>query len=215
MNKKPYLMKKMYLAGIAAAMLLASCGESNDALGNQLSDAASVEEASKSFGEGGATNGEEYFSGIVAEVVGVDVKFREVTELDKMDASEEKIKEVLDDAKQRIADGRKALDMYSDKTWPKRKEFHDLTIEWFASIESLVDDYLYDLAAPMAKPDEEWTDEEVDFYNEYMVALEDYYEVDNRWVDFQYEYASANNFEIGGTIDEDAMVSEELENSGN
>ncbi|MGB1102461.1 MAG: hypothetical protein ACPG21_02415 [Crocinitomicaceae bacterium] len=207
-------MKKIYLAGMAATLMLASCGENNDALDTQLTDSESVEEASKSFGEGGATNGEEYFSGIVAEVVGVDVKFREITELDKMDASAEEITKVLDEGKEKIEAGRKALDIYSDATWPKRKEFHDITLEWFASIEALMDDYLYDLATPMAKPDDEWTEEEVDFYNEYIVALEAYYEVDNRWVEFQYEYASANGFEIGGTIDEDAMVSEELENAG-
>lgn len=207
-------MRKIYLAGMAATLLLASCGESNDALDTQLTDSESVEQAAISFAEGGATNGEDYFSGIVAEVVGVDVKFREVTELDKMDASAEEITAVLDEGKQKIADGRKALDMYADASWPKRKEFHDLTLEWFASIESLIDTYLYDLAAPMSKADDEWTEEEVDFYNEYIVALEEYYEVDNRWVDFQYEYASANGFEIGGTIDEDAMVSEELESAG-
>jgi hypothetical protein len=29
-------------------------------------------------------------------------------------------------------------------------------------------------------------------------------------VAFQYTFAAANNFELGGTIDEDAMVDEEL-----
>ena len=38
------------------------------------------------------------------------------------------------------------------------------------------------------------------------------FDVKGKWsvIDFQYEFAAANNFELGGTIDEEAMVNEEV-----
>lgn len=210
-------MKKVYLAGIAAtALFLGSCGENSSSddniLGEVLTDTEDFDAAIKSFGEGGATDGREYFDGVLAEVVEVDVKFREVLSLDDMDATEEEIVHVLDSAIHKIAEGRRALKLYEGENWPKRAEMHDLTIEWFDAVEDLINDYLYDLAGPMSTPDEEWTDENFAFYDEYVDAYEaGYLEVDSRWVDFQYEYAAANGFEISGTIDEDAMVEEQLE----
>lgn len=210
-------MKKFYLVGIVATgLLLGSCGEqsssNDDILGEVLTDKEDFDAAVKSFGEGGATDGREYFDGVLAEVVGVDVKFREVLSLDEMDASEEEITAVLDSAVHKIKEGREALNLYADKNWPKRAEMHDLTMEWFTSIEGLINNYLYKLAGPMSKPDDTWTDADYDLYDEYADAYENgYLEVDNRWVDFQYEYADANNFEISGTIDEEALVEEELE----
>src|SRR5690606_11814740 len=100
-------MKKVYLAGVAAMLVLGSCSGSedsaeevvnSDALNERLTDANDILEASKSFGQGGATNGEEYFSGILSGVVEVDVKLREITKLDQIDASEKQINTVLDSA---------------------------------------------------------------------------------------------------------------------
>lgn len=219
------MMKKVYLAGVAAMLVFASCSESggndsdtdsdyvdSDALDIRLEDSDDIERAAISFGQGGATNGEEYFSGLLAEVVEVDVKLREVTSLDNMDASEEEIMKVLDSTLSKVEKGRASIQLYTDKSWPKRAEFHDLTVEWFDAVDGLVNDYLYDLAEPMSRPDDSWTDEEYEFYEEYVVALKAYYEIDNRWVEFQYEYADANGFEISGTIDEDSMVEEAISN---
>ncbi len=190
---------------------MGSSGESlTNALDEALTESDDIEAAVASFSEGGARDGEEYFSGILAEVVEVDVKFREVEALDEIDASQEDIVRVLDTTIVMIADARKALDLYTGENWSKRAEFHELSLEWFASVETLINDYVYDLSEAMAKPDEEWTDEEIDLYNEYLVAYDDYLDVDSRWVDFQYVYAEANGFTISGTIDEEAMVEEQM-----
>lgn len=205
-------MKKVFLAGLTAVLFLGSCGESadSDALTGALTDASDVQEAVKSFADGGATNGEEYFSGILAAVVDVDVKLREVMRMDEMDSPEDKINDVLDSTLAKIDAGRNAINVYKSESWPKRAEFHTLTMEWFATVENLVNDYLIDLAEPMSRADDTWSQEELDFYDEYLVAYEAYLEVDGRWVDFQYVYAAANGFTIEGTIDEEAMVDEEL-----
>jgi hypothetical protein len=205
-------MKKIYLAGLVALLGLASCGDSSnsDALNSQLTDSEGIKEAALSFGEGGATDGNEYFNGLVAAVVAVDVKFGEIDRLDEMDASEDKIKAGIDSTLKKIEEGRAAIELYKDKSWPKRAEFHTLTVEWFATIENIVKTNLTPLTAAMAKPAEEMTDAESDLYDAYIVALDTYLEVDNRWVEFQYEYAAANNFTIEGTIDEEALINEEL-----
>jgi hypothetical protein len=207
-------MKKLfYVLPIASVMFLTACGEgdsSSDALDGEMTESGDFDAAVASFSEGGATDGEEYFSGVLAEVVEVDVKFREIKELDEIDATEEEITGVLDDAVQMIKDARAAMDLYTDKDWPKRAELHDLTLEWFSTVEALMNDYLYDLAEPMSRPDDTWTDEEIAFYEEYTVAYEGFYEVDSEWVEFQHEYAAANGFVLSGTIDEDALVEEEV-----
>lgn len=209
-------MKRLFYV-LPMAVLMMSCGEGNETDAPELTGDADVEDinnAIQSFNEGGAYDGRSYFDGLLAEVVKVDVKFREVEALDEIDGSEEEITAVLDDAIELIEDGRKALDLYKNEDWPKRAEFHDLTIKWFASVEGLINDYLYELAEPMSRADETWTDEEIDFYTDYSEAYKGFYEIDNEWVDFQYEYAEANGFEIGGIIDEEAMVNEEMSNMG-
>ncbi len=205
-------MKKIYLAGLVALLGLASCGDSSnsDALTGQLTDSEGIQEAALSFGEGGATDGNQYFNGLVAAVVAVDVKFGEIDRLDEMDASEDKIKAGIDSTLKKIEEGRAAIELYKDKTWPKRAEFHTLTVEWFATIENIVKTNVTPLVAAMAKPAEEMTDAESTLYDGYLTALETYYEVDGRWVAFQYDYAAANGFTIEGTIDEEAIMDEEL-----
>lgn len=213
-------MKKVYLAGVAAMLVLASCNGSgdsdseetvnSDALNERLTDATDIIEASKSFGMGGAKNGEEYFSGILSGVVEVDVKLREITKLDQIDASEEQINTVLDSTLAKIQRGRKAINLYTNETWPQRAEFHALTEEWYTAVEGLVHNYYRELAEPMSRPDDTWSQEELDFYDEYLVAYDSYLEIDSRWVDYQYTYAAANNFRIEGTIDEESMVEQEM-----
>lgn len=205
-------MKKIYLAGLAAMLVLGSCGgsETSGDINADLNTNAGVQEAAISFGEGGATNGLEYFNGLLSAVVAVDVKFNEIEKLDDMDASVGKINATIDSTFAKIAQGRAAIDLYNDKSWPKRGEFHKLTEEWFNVIERITKDYLVALAEPMSRPDDTWTDAELELYDAYALAFDDYYEVDQRWVDFQEIYAAANNFEIGGTIDEEALIEEEL-----
>ena len=220
-------MKRVYLAGVAATvLLLGSCGDRSSELSDALNDidmsdiltedagTDDIHDAAAGFAEGLSGTGQEYFSGLLAEVIEVDVKFKEVERMDEMDAETDKINETLDATLEKIEEGRKAIALYEDKTWPKRAEFHTLTEEWFAAVEDLVNDHLYDLADPMSRPEDTWTDEEWTAYENYEEALMAYYEVDTRWVEFQYGYADANGFEIGGTIDEDAMVDDAIDADG-
>jgi hypothetical protein len=210
-------MKKLLFMLPVSALFLASCGGGNEetALDEPLETQEDFEAAVGSFADGEATTGEDYFFGVLAEVIEVDVKFNEIDRLDEMDAEVAQFNEVIDSGLILINDGRKALDLYKDKDWPKRQQLHDLTMEWFASMEGLFNNHLKGLAGPMSKPDADWTDADTKLYDDYLAALEGYYEVDGRWVDFQYEFAAANGFELSDeTIDVDALVDEDMEESG-
>lgn len=219
-------MKKIYLAGISAILIFASCnnqeadqealvgdGNSNnelveDPLNKQLTTTSNISEAFERFSEGGATNAAEYFTGIQSGVVEVDIKLREIVKLDEVDANKTQFYVVLDTILAKINRGRKAINLYTDKTWPLRAEFHAVTEEWYTAVEGLVTDFYRDLAEPMSRPDDTWSQEELDFYEEYIVAYDAYIDLDIRWVEFQYTYAKANGFEIQGSIDSDSMVEE-------
>ena len=204
-------MKKFLIAIPMAALFLASCGSNDTALDEILEDKEDFDAAVNSFAEGNAKDGEEYFSGLLAEVIEVDVKYREVETLDEMDAPVEKINATLDSCLHIIKEAKVALNKYKNKDWPKRAEFHDLTLEWFAGIEGLVNDYLRPLAEPMSKPDEDWTDDEIELYEEMQDAYYDFLDVDERWVEFQHTYAAANGFQLGTeTIDVDALVEQDM-----
>lgn len=105
------MMKKLFFVLPIASVMLVSCGEStaNDALDGALTESGDIDAAVVSFADGGATDGEQYFSGVLAEVVEVDVKLREVKELDEMDATEEEIKITVNESLQLVTNGRMAI----------------------------------------------------------------------------------------------------------
>lgn len=204
-------MKRFLVAIPMAALFLASCGSNDTSLTDALEDIDDFDNAATSFADGNAKTGEEYFSGLLAEVINVDVKYREMEELDQMDASEKEINAALDSCLLIMKDARKALNKYKSKDWPKRAEFHDLTLEWFDGIEGMVKKYARPLAGAMSKADDEWTDEEYALYEEWQEAYNDFLEVDARWVAFQHTYAAANGFSLSSeTIDVDALVEEDM-----
>ncbi|MEX1000549.1 MAG: hypothetical protein WDZ35_00390 [Crocinitomicaceae bacterium] len=209
-------MKKVFYAlPVAALMLWTSCGEGEseeNVFDEAATDLADFDKTAKSFSEGGAKTGREYFLGVQAEVIEVDVKLREVNKLDQNNVAEEKIISVLDTALALIKDAKKAMEVYEAGTWPKQDELHQLTIDWFDVVADLIENHLYELAEPMSRPDDTWTDEEIARYDVYSEAYNSFYEIDNEWIDFQTVYADANNFKLKGTIDEDAMVDEEVAN---
>lgn len=205
-------MKKIYLAGLVALLGLGSCGilSNSQESTEQSTESENISEAALSFGSGSATNGNEYFNGLVAAVVAVDVKFGELDRLDEMDASEKKIYSCIVSTLKKIDEGRAAIELYRDKSWPLRAEFHILTLEWFSTIENIVKRNIIPLTPVMSKPSKKMNKAESRQYDAYLAALEVYYEVDGRWVAFQYDFAAANDFTIEGTIDEDALINEEL-----
>ena len=194
-----------------AALFLASCGSNDTALEEVLDDKDSFDAAVNSFADGNAKDAEEYFAGLLAEVIEVDVKFHETERLDEMNATPEEINAVLDSCIKLIHEAEVALELYKDKDWARRGDFHDLTIEWFGVVEEIVTDYLRPLAVAMSKPDEDLTDDDLDLYEELDYATEDYIEVDTRWVAFQHTFAAANGFQLGtNTVDVEALIEEEL-----
>lgn len=206
-------MKKSFLLLPLGLAFMASCGNQpdNDALNQIMESQDDFQEATVSFEDGGATNGEEYFFGVQAEVVEIDLKLREVENLDEMDATVEEFNTHYDTMLVMVEDCKKAMDKYKGKGWPKQDELQALTIEWVDAVKGLVNDYLKKLAAPMSVPDDQWKDADFDLYDEYLLAYETYLEVDSRWVDFQYEFASANGFQLSDeTIDMDALIEEDM-----
>jgi len=205
--------KKLFLTLPVAMLMMISCGSDSNVLDERLEDAEDFDAAAASFSDGGATSGEQYFFGVLAEVVEVDVKLREIEKLDEADSEVAEFNRILDSAEFRIDNTREALKLYKDKDWPKRGELHDLTIEWLAAAEMLVQDHLRGLAEPMSRPDDTWTDDEIAAYDEYASAEEIYFDIDNRWVDFQFVFADANGFQLSTTetIDANALADEELE----
>lgn len=212
-------MKKFLLALPILGLLIGACGpksheeEVNHALEYTLTDKEDFDNAAESFQNGNAKNEEEYFFGILAELIEVDIKFQKVRLLDEQDASEEEITATIDSCLHIIDRGQKALRKYKGKNWHRQKELQQYSKNWFSSIEGLMKNYLRKLAEPMSKPDEEWSDADIDLYNDYSMAYNDYIKVDSIWVAFQYEYAEANNFQLNTTetIDVDALLQEELD----
>ena len=208
-------MKKILFLIPATAMFLGSCGNStvaeDNALDAPLDDKEAFDEAIVDFSGGQASTGEQYFFGVQAEVVEIDMKLREIDQLDETDAPVEEFNATLDACIELIAKTRKSLSLYTTKDWPKRQELHDLTIEWVDAVEGLVNNYLRDLEVPMSGPDDDWTDEQYELYDKYAEAQDAYYDVDSRWVDFQYTFAAANGFQLSEeTIDMDALIEEDM-----
>lgn len=170
---------------------------------------AEFEESAACFLAGDATNGEEYFVGVLAYLIIIESNLKMVQVLDERDAPLSEFKAVISKNKSLQKDARKALDIYEDKTWPKRDQMHEITMEWLNSVDGLFKNYIKKLAEPMSRPDDTWSEKELDFFdNEYIAAYDAYLQVDSRWVDFQYKFAEANGFVIKGTVDMDGLDGE-------
>lgn len=195
-------------------MLLSFYGvgqRSNDALTQIMEDKEDFDNATRSFQEGNAQNGEEYFFGVLAGVLWIDVKLRAVEQLDSMDVKPKVLTSHLDVMLTMIEDCKKGMIQYEGKGWPKQNELQALTIEWLDAVKMLVNDHLKALAVPMSIPDKKWTDAYFDRYDRYLTAYEVYLEIDSRWVDFQYLYADANGFKLSDEVyDMNLFIQEEL-----
>lgn len=186
-------MEKFLMGILSICLLFNSCGGEEEQTEEVSEDHPEID---LPFEEGGAKTPNAYFDGVVLQVKAVDNKLRHVFDLDEMNASTDSITSELDSMKTMIAEAKGVLKLYEDKDWPKRDEFQNLTLDWYNGMEHLVMDYLYTMAEPMSRPDKTWTTEEQDFYDEYAEAYYEFYEVDQAWVEFQAEFAEANNFKL-------------------
>jgi len=164
-------------------------------------------EATASFRQGKASTGEEYFSGLLAEIILVDVAYRTIEELDQVDAPAEEIRKAIDLCLEYIHASKFAISVYDENRWPKQKTFNIISFAWLEGIGAMLENYAKPLAEAMSKPDDQWTDEQYSIYESWQSAYDVFLEVDANWVAFQHEYAKANDFTLSDeTIDVDALI---------
>lgn len=192
-------MKKIIRYSLILCFAIVSCGGDSEET-ETVEDEPVID---LPYEEGGAKDAEEYFSGVVEHVKRVDSKLRYIRDLDDMDASVDSINTELDSILFIIEEDRKILKLYEDKKWPKSEDFQDLTMAWYGSVEMLVNDHFYKLAEPMSRPDKTWSPQDKDLYYEYETAyFDDFFVKDKEWVDFQAEFAAANDISLGAdTLD--------------
>jgi hypothetical protein len=180
---------------------------------SELNTNEEFDSTAERFSKGIARSGEDYFWGVLSEVVAVDMRLRLIDTLDMMDAPENEIRAVIAEAVGRIDRARKSLTLFENRSWPKKEKFDALTLEWFAAAEVLFRDHLLNLAPILPKPDENWTDQETALWDEYIKAYDIYLKVDSDWVDYQFVFAENNGFEISTTetIDMDTLIEEKLD----
>jgi len=152
------------------------------------------------FRKGEANSGESYFTGVLGNVILIDYYFRKFTILDYEDAPEKEFKENITICLSNCKELKKALPKYDKKEWPLREEFETITNNWVDSIEYLVKTYITPLAEPFSRPDDTWTEEELELHDTYLTAYDNYIIIDENWVDFQYEFAKNNNFLLEGQV---------------
>lgn len=187
-------MKKFILYSLILSFALISCGGDTE----ETETVEDEPEVDLPFEQGGAKNAEDYFSGVVSHVKRVDAKLRYIRDLDDMDASVDSINTELDSILYLTEEDKKILKMYESKEWPKTADFQELTMNWYASVEMLVNDHFYKLAEPMSRPDKTWSPQDKELYYEYETAyFDDFFVTDKEWVAFQKEFAAANDISLG------------------
>lgn len=178
-----------------------------DPLSETMEENTDFEIASESFRQGRASDGQEFYAGLLAEIILVDVAYRTMEELDADDAPAEEIHAMIDKCLEYIHASKMAIASYDENRWPKQKTFNLLSFAWLEGIAGMLENYAKPLAEAMAKPDDDWTDEEYAIYESWQAAYDVFLEVDNNWVMFQHEYAEANGFTLNEeTINVDALI---------
>lgn len=198
-------MKHIGLVLVSLVGVLSSC-KSDHPLERPLEERNDFVAAAESFSAGEARNGRHYFFGVLSHVVEIDVSMHRIQEMDQADVAADQIRKVLDSTLIQIATARKALNLYQQKDWKKRADFHAMTFEWLEAVEGLIRNHLIPLAEPMSRADNTWSDDEIKRYDAYLGAYEIFLLLDKRWVAFQYEYVEANNF----TLSDQAIRIDEL-----
>lgn len=182
---------------------------STDTLPYIKSELQELKNDASTFAMGRAESGIVYFQGVLAGIVLADLDIRRFDALDEQNAPVADFVKNGESCLMHIAALRESMTFYTNAGWPLSAKFHELTIAWLDCVEGLVKNHYFKLGEAFSKADEDMTDEEWDLYEEFYLAQTIYFEVDQEWVDFQFEFAEANGFEIGFLIDEDAMLETE------
>lgn len=158
------------------------------------------EAALKSFENGDAQSGLNYFRGCLAGMILVENDLLLFDDLDAQNAPVSDFNVTSDRCLERIRRTRSALEKYEDQSWPLRVRLEVKTLNWLEQVENLVKDYLIELAEPLSRSDDSWNEENHQLFERYLDAYDRYLVVDGDWVAFQQEFAEANDFEIEGVI---------------
>jgi len=153
------------------------------------------------FENGNANSAIAYFEGCLAGLVLVENDFYRFEDLDEVNAPLSEFTAASDRCLARIERTKNALKGYELETWPLREEMAIKTRNWLSIVKRLVTTYLIELSEPLSRSDDTWSDEDHDLYDRYAEEYEVYLVIDQDWVDFQYEFAEANDFEIEGIVE--------------
>ena len=186
-------MKRFLFIPMMFTLLMYSCGgveESNET----VEDEPNVE---LPYEQGGAEDPKAYFEGLAGHLNRVDEKLRYVRELDDLNASADSINTELDSILTLTAEDKKIVMMYDDKDWPEKDSLQKLTMSWYDAVEMLVNDHFVNLAEPMSRPDESWTEEDKELYHQFEAAYFDiFFVTDQNWIGFQDVFTEANNLKF-------------------
>lgn len=162
------------------------------------------------FEKGESSSARNFFEGLVNLIVEVDVQFRRIEYLDLIQTSTIKeFKQTHKSILKNIKYARKIFSKYKEPRWKLQSKFLKLSHEWLDQIEHLSMVHLKPLLNMLVIPDDDWTDADIKKWDNYAEDYKIYYEVDSEWVDYQYIFAEANDFELSGTIDEEEMIRSE------
>ena len=164
------------------------------------------------FEKGESSIASNFFEGLVYLIVEVDVQYRRFEYLDSIQTSTLKsFKKTYKSVLSNIKYARKIFKKHEDPKWKLQAKFMTLSYQWLDQIEFLTKTHIKPLIDKMIVPDSDWSDEDIKLWETYSLDYETYYTVDSDWVDFQYTFAAANQFKLGGTIDEQEMIKSEDE----
>ena len=167
----------------------------------KLQHKSDYEAAAQSFSKGEAEDAQQYYLGILSEIVLIDGYLQQFVQLDKVDAPIAQFQQTIRSCESGIERTKKSLKLYKKNKWALREKMERRTLNWVNSVQSLIDRYIVDLDEPFSREDSTWVEADYSLYKKYVYAYEDYLDIDQQWVDFQYEFAKANNFSIKGEID--------------
>lgn len=207
-------MQRLLLFILPLFIGLHSYGQSHP-LDNNEETIKAYEAAARSFARGEANTALRYYKGILAEIIILDGYLQKFVILDERDAPFSEFDAAINTCLNNIKRVKKSLKLYKKETWGLRQEMEEKTLAWVNSVQGLIKDYLVKLAEPLSRADETWVDAEFELYEKYLAAYDKYLKVDEDWVAFQYEFAKANDFPLGGEIDANEVINGGGSSGGN
>ncbi len=153
-----------------------------------------------SFENGEAVTAKQYFRGCLAGLILVENDLNLYQEMDDLNAPLADFTETTVRCLNRIKRTEDALKKYESQTWPLRVRLEVKTLNWMSEVKLLINTYLIELSEPLSRPEDTWNEENYAQYYLYRQAYDRYLLVDEAWIEFQYEFAEANDFQIEGVV---------------